>query len=53
MLYIPRGRQDYTDFSQFPEETEKGQSAQRERLGFLLFIRESGNNYPVNPVNPV
>jgi hypothetical protein len=40
-------------FSQLPEEAEKAQSTSGEGFSFSLFFRESENNYPVNPVNPV
>jgi len=31
----------------------KAQSTGGEGFGFSLFFRKSGNNYPVDPVNPV
>jgi len=37
-------------FSQLPEEAVKGQSARGEGFSFSLFFRESGNDYPVDPV---
>jgi hypothetical protein len=39
--------------SQLPEEAVKTQSSSGEGFSFSLFFRESENNYPVNPVNPV
>jgi len=40
-------------FSQLPEEAVKAQSSSGEGFRFSLLFRESKNNYPVNPVNPV